>query len=235
MPQGKRERCAISHRGLLYRQLLFKKNNTLKHKFIKSSVLDIFHMYANVDCFSSRCVQTDLDVMVLITGVLVLITLLPMIPQAGKQHLYEFFDIFGRLASWNLKNPGNPWEKTPRSYFIKIEDNKNIGNGWEPGMVLDGLFLFTLPLTWHHVPLASPRAHLRGVPHSPARQYLLALPPSLRHVPMQLCVLPALPLQHEGERGHLWGSGEGERFCIWAIFNLDFYSIDFGFRKMFYR
>lgn len=65
-------------------------------------------MYANVDCFSSRCVQTDLDVMVLITGVLVLITLLPMIPQAGKQHLYEFFDIFGRLASWNLKNPGNP-------------------------------------------------------------------------------------------------------------------------------
>lgn len=43
---------------------------------------------------------------VLITGVLVLITLLPMIPQAGKQHLWEYFDIFGRLASWNLKNPG---------------------------------------------------------------------------------------------------------------------------------
>lgn len=50
--------------------------------------------------------QTDTDVVVLITGVLVLITLLPMIPQAGKQHLYEFFDIFGRLASWNLRNPG---------------------------------------------------------------------------------------------------------------------------------
>lgn len=29
-----------------------------------------------------------------------------MIPQAGKQHLWEYFDIFGRLASWNLKNPG---------------------------------------------------------------------------------------------------------------------------------
>uniref|UniRef100_A0A674ACX4 TSC complex subunit 1b n=1 Tax=Salmo trutta TaxID=8032 RepID=A0A674ACX4_SALTR len=54
-----------------------------------------------------KCLKTDLDVMVLITGVLVLITLLPMIPQAGKQHLYEFFDIFGRLASWNLKNPGH--------------------------------------------------------------------------------------------------------------------------------
>ncbi|XP_046871370.1 hamartin-like isoform X2 [Hypomesus transpacificus] len=45
--------------------------------------------------------------MVLITGVLVLITLLPMIPQAGRQHIYDFFDIFGRLASWSLKNPGH--------------------------------------------------------------------------------------------------------------------------------
>uniref|UniRef100_A0A7N6AI81 TSC complex subunit 1b n=1 Tax=Anabas testudineus TaxID=64144 RepID=A0A7N6AI81_ANATE len=54
-----------------------------------------------------KCLKTDADVVVLITGVLVLITLLPMIPQAGKQHLWEYFDIFGRLASWNLKNPGH--------------------------------------------------------------------------------------------------------------------------------
>ncbi|XP_041825956.1 TSC complex subunit 1b [Melanotaenia boesemani] len=54
-----------------------------------------------------KCLKTDTDVVVLITGVLVLITLLPMIPQAGKQHLLEYFDIFGRLASWNLKNPGH--------------------------------------------------------------------------------------------------------------------------------
>lgn len=53
-----------------------------------------------------KCLKTDCDVMVLITGVLVLITLLPMIPQAGRQHIYDFFDIFGRLASWSLKNPG---------------------------------------------------------------------------------------------------------------------------------
>uniref|UniRef100_A0A8C9SY20 TSC complex subunit 1b n=1 Tax=Scleropages formosus TaxID=113540 RepID=A0A8C9SY20_SCLFO len=53
---------------------------------------------------------TDTDVVVLITGVLVLIILLPMIPQPGKQHLYEFFDIFGRLAAWNLKNPGRVTE-----------------------------------------------------------------------------------------------------------------------------
>ncbi len=53
--------------------------------------------------------QTDTDVVVLITGVLVLITLLPMIPQPGKQNLYEFFDIFGRLASWNLRNSGKSY------------------------------------------------------------------------------------------------------------------------------
>ena len=51
--------------------------------------------------------QTDTDVVVLITGVLVLITLLPMIPQAGKQHIYDFFDVFGRLASWSYRNPGD--------------------------------------------------------------------------------------------------------------------------------
>lgn len=50
--------------------------------------------------------QTDTDVVVLTTGVLVLITMLPMIPQSGKQHLHDFFDIFGRLSSWCLKKPG---------------------------------------------------------------------------------------------------------------------------------
>lgn len=50
--------------------------------------------------------QTDSDVVVLITAVLVLVTLLPMIPQAGKQHIYDFFDVFGRLASWSYRNPG---------------------------------------------------------------------------------------------------------------------------------
>lgn len=51
--------------------------------------------------------QMDTDVVVLTTGVLVLITMLPMIPQSGKQHLHDFFDIFGRLSSWCLKKPGN--------------------------------------------------------------------------------------------------------------------------------
>ncbi|XP_052393256.1 hamartin [Carassius gibelio] len=63
-----------------------------------------------------KCLKTDTDVVVLITGVLVLIILLPMIPQAGKQHLYDFFDIFGRLASWNLRNPGH----VPEVYLIHL-------------------------------------------------------------------------------------------------------------------
>ncbi|KAG7489053.1 hamartin-like isoform X1 [Solea senegalensis] len=54
-----------------------------------------------------RCLKTDSDVVVLITAVLVLITLLPMIPQTGKQHIYDFFDVFGRLASWSYRNPGH--------------------------------------------------------------------------------------------------------------------------------
>uniref|UniRef100_A0A672NFH7 Hamartin-like n=1 Tax=Sinocyclocheilus grahami TaxID=75366 RepID=A0A672NFH7_SINGR len=63
-----------------------------------------------------KCLKVNTDVVVLITGVLVLITLLPMIPQAGKQHLYEFFDIFGRLASWNLRNLGH----VPEVYLIHL-------------------------------------------------------------------------------------------------------------------
>ncbi|XP_055080306.1 hamartin-like isoform X2 [Periophthalmus magnuspinnatus] len=52
-----------------------------------------------------RCLKTDGDAVVLSTGVLVLVTLLPMIPQCGKQLVYDFFDVFGRLASWSLRNP----------------------------------------------------------------------------------------------------------------------------------
>ncbi|XP_006216657.1 hamartin isoform X1 [Vicugna pacos] len=57
-----------------------------------------------------KCLKVDTDVVVLTTGVLVLITMLPMIPQSGKQHLHDFFDIFGRLSSWCLKKPGHVTE-----------------------------------------------------------------------------------------------------------------------------
>ncbi|KFO31949.1 Hamartin [Fukomys damarensis] len=57
-----------------------------------------------------KCLKMDTDVVILTTGVLVLITMLPMIPQSGKQHLLDFFDIFGRLSSWCLKKPGHVTE-----------------------------------------------------------------------------------------------------------------------------
>uniref|UniRef100_A0A674PI63 TSC complex subunit 1b n=1 Tax=Takifugu rubripes TaxID=31033 RepID=A0A674PI63_TAKRU len=63
-----------------------------------------------------RCLKTDADVVVLITALLVLITLLPMIPQAGKQHIFDFFDVFGRLTSWSYKNPG----QVPAVYLVHL-------------------------------------------------------------------------------------------------------------------
>ncbi|XP_030579440.1 TSC complex subunit 1a isoform X2 [Archocentrus centrarchus] len=63
-----------------------------------------------------RCLKTDGDVLILITGVLVLVTLLPMIPQAGKQHINDFFDVFGRLTSRSCKNPGH----VPMVYMVHL-------------------------------------------------------------------------------------------------------------------
>ncbi|XP_030647399.1 TSC complex subunit 1a isoform X2 [Chanos chanos] len=63
-----------------------------------------------------KCLKTDSDMVVLITGVLVLITLLPMIPQTGKQLLFEVFDIFGRLAAWNQRNPG----QAQKEYLVHL-------------------------------------------------------------------------------------------------------------------
>ncbi|XP_032490948.1 hamartin isoform X1 [Phocoena sinus] len=57
-----------------------------------------------------KCLKVDTDAIVLTTGALVLVTVLPMIPQSGKQHLRDFFDIFGRLSSWCLKKPGHVTE-----------------------------------------------------------------------------------------------------------------------------
>uniref|UniRef100_A0A7M4EJ64 TSC complex subunit 1 n=1 Tax=Crocodylus porosus TaxID=8502 RepID=A0A7M4EJ64_CROPO len=63
-----------------------------------------------------KCLKTDTDVVVLTTGVLVLITMLPMIPQSGKQYLHDFFIIFGRLSAWCLQNPGH----VPEIYLVHL-------------------------------------------------------------------------------------------------------------------
>ncbi|XP_018421257.1 PREDICTED: hamartin [Nanorana parkeri] len=76
---------------------VIRRQPSWKHKLSQAPVLQSL----------LKCLKTDADVVVLTTGVLVLITVLPMIPQSGKQHLHEFFDIFGRLSGWCLKNPGH--------------------------------------------------------------------------------------------------------------------------------
>ncbi|KAL2092005.1 hypothetical protein ACEWY4_011803 [Coilia grayii] len=54
-----------------------------------------------------KCLKTDSDVVVLITGVLVVTTVLPMIPQPSRHLLDELFDIFGRLAGWTRRSSGS--------------------------------------------------------------------------------------------------------------------------------
>ncbi|XP_062398332.1 TSC complex subunit 1a [Sardina pilchardus] len=54
-----------------------------------------------------KCLKTDSDTVVLITGVLVVTTLLPMIPQPSRHLLDELFDVFGRLARWTHRSSGS--------------------------------------------------------------------------------------------------------------------------------
>ncbi|XP_044161415.1 hamartin isoform X1 [Bufo gargarizans] len=76
---------------------VIRRQPSWKHKLSQAPVLQSL----------LKCLKTDTDVVILTTAVLVLITVLPMIPQSGKQYLHEFFDIFGRLSAWCLKNPGH--------------------------------------------------------------------------------------------------------------------------------
>ncbi|KAG8447585.1 hypothetical protein GDO86_014913 [Hymenochirus boettgeri] len=74
---------------------VIRRQPSWKHKLSQAPVLQSL----------LKCLKGDNDVVVLTSGVLVLITVLPMIPQSGKQYLFEFFDIFGRLAARCLNNP----------------------------------------------------------------------------------------------------------------------------------
>uniref|UniRef100_A0A8C3W1A4 TSC complex subunit 1 n=1 Tax=Catagonus wagneri TaxID=51154 RepID=A0A8C3W1A4_9CETA len=81
--------------------------NTLVDYYLETSSQPVLHI---LTALQEPHDKVDTDVVVLTTGVLVLITMLPMIPQSGKQHLHDFFDIFGRLSSWCLKKPGHVTE-----------------------------------------------------------------------------------------------------------------------------
>lgn len=102
-----------------HKPLLDKLNDCLGRAGSRAAVLSLLghlvhnqppwvHLLGRTPLLPSllRCLKTDGDMVVLVTGVLVLVTLLPMIPQSGKQHIYDFFDVFGRLAAWSFRNPG---------------------------------------------------------------------------------------------------------------------------------
>uniref|UniRef100_A0AAV2MQ33 Hamartin n=2 Tax=Knipowitschia caucasica TaxID=637954 RepID=A0AAV2MQ33_KNICA len=105
-------------REQLHKALLEKLNDALSKSTTRLAALTLLghltrkqppwvHLVTRCPLLASllRCLKTDGDAVVLSTGVLVLVTLLPMIPQCGKQLVYDFFDVFGRLASWSLRNP----------------------------------------------------------------------------------------------------------------------------------
>lgn len=54
-----------------------------------------------------KCLKTDTDIPLLMTGVMVITILLPAIPSLVGKHLPDIFDIFGHLISFNIRKPSN--------------------------------------------------------------------------------------------------------------------------------
>nr|XP_022325080.1 hamartin-like isoform X2 [Crassostrea virginica] len=67
------------------------------HKLIKPPIFPVL----------IKCLKTDLDIPLLMTGVMVITILLPAIPALVGKHLPDIFDIFGHLVSFNTKKPSN--------------------------------------------------------------------------------------------------------------------------------
>lgn len=111
-----------------------------------------------------RCLKTDSDVVVLTTGVLLLVTLLPMIPQCSKQHVYDFFDVFGRLASWTLRNPGKTGGSRPHEDLLCFIVCFSSGAGAAAAPPPGGALL-SVPQTLWHVPGKLPVVSASSLQH----------------------------------------------------------------------
>lgn len=142
----------------------YTHTNTYTYTHTNTYTQQEFQLLSSCCCCLTECLcpQTETDVVVLITGVLVLITLLPMIPQAGKQHIYDFFDVFGRLASWSYKNPGNN----------DLQLWSRFCSDWSLGAVSDWLVF---------VPCRSCPC---GPPGPPPCRCVLSVPPAVWDVPL---------------------------------------------------
>ena len=52
------------------------------------------------------CLQNEVDIPILMTGVMVLVILLPVVPVSIEGHLQDVFDITARIAALITKKPG---------------------------------------------------------------------------------------------------------------------------------
>ncbi|XP_061169862.1 hamartin-like isoform X1 [Saccostrea echinata] len=65
-----------------------------------------------------KCLKTDTDIPLLMTGVMVITILLPAIPSLVGKHLPDIFDIFGHLINFNVKKPSSPKEGNVPDIFL---------------------------------------------------------------------------------------------------------------------
>ncbi|GAB1603096.1 hamartin-like [Argonauta hians] len=72
---------------------------------------------ANLFCDIIKCVKTDTDVPVLMTGLTILSALMPVLPKHTMPYLNDFFEIFGRVAEFTCEKPGN----VPKIFVIHLK------------------------------------------------------------------------------------------------------------------
>lgn len=65
-----------------------------------------------------KCLKTDTDIPLLMTGVMVITILLPAIPSLVGKYLPDIFDIFGHLVSFNIRKPSSPKEGNAPDIFL---------------------------------------------------------------------------------------------------------------------
>ncbi|KAK7478437.1 hypothetical protein BaRGS_00030283 [Batillaria attramentaria] len=54
-----------------------------------------------------RCLRNEVDIPILMTGIMVVVVLLPVVPVTIESHLPEIFDVFSRSAGLLVKKPAN--------------------------------------------------------------------------------------------------------------------------------
>ncbi|CAG5127226.1 unnamed protein product [Candidula unifasciata] len=77
------------------------------------------HKLVGMPLFTSilKCLETEIDVPILMTGLMTIVILLPSVPVSIGPHLQRIFDIFRRLAVFCVKKPAN----TPEVFILHLQ------------------------------------------------------------------------------------------------------------------